>query len=842
MKSTRRQLLRAAANTLSAAAAVPVIGEGKEIATRKHKVPASAAGGRLACRITRGAFNEIDAPAVAMALEDLRAYWERAFGRGSFLLETDAPERTPDLDLLIGTAENLPRIRALVAGGELEDLLPPEQGFALDVLAAGGKRTAVLRAADRLGLQYGVYGFAEQFLGVRFVHPFLDTQPDMPPMPARLHIVETPSRSLRVQFETSHTRAGLRNTVNKTAHYSDVGGWRWEDWAGYPERMRHFIAWGVKNRANIVFFDDTGYDETKYSKPFVISDALWQYMDARGLKTLAACGTAYVWCAEALAKFGTDGLCNHNAPRVGFWDKHPCVGKPAYWQDLDEWLDVLAAHAHHLAGIFTNWQENVCGEGAVEGAEDGVTHKLCNLKYDFNSTRLRKPVLSKGGGCTTCGHMYNVDKWVKVNDYLRDPRRTAARGLPSAGIVRTHWGIADPDDGLVAERVVPHLPNGSLSMISCLPSCNWAERVEAWPRIMDEVNRSDNGSRRVILHRELFYACGSDMPIVPFAGLDRIDDDMRVFGKYKSAATTFGGVYAYHSMGWLLTLYSMRKQWHTEQDWKAWFRTFFKGLISDEFINAFLGIASTLQNVQLLEGLEPGESSSGYYCYWGLNLSKLAPGTLPQDGDLHAVGHWWDGSPPMGKLRLVKAGATDPQSAYTSERCAPASQRLASLRAKIERAISSLHTLKRNLPAGQGSEIWDELVIRPLRVTTRFLQCRILLAQSYLTYIGMRERVLNGGLEVAAAAAQGEVLCRQALEAQDDYICLRPGFNLLDYPEEVNPETLRNLVAWWKKLGKAPHLCREMDICQFLDRAEAETAGQGVAENGHRAALEPLHS
>ncbi len=66
----------------------------------------------------------------------------------------------------------------------------------------------------------------------------------------------------------------------------------------------------------------------------------------------------------------------------------------------------------------------------------------------------------------------------------------AARGLPPAGITRTHWGIADPDDGLVAERVVPHLPDGSVSLVSCLPSCNRAERVEAWPRIMDEVNRS----------------------------------------------------------------------------------------------------------------------------------------------------------------------------------------------------------------------------------------------------------------------------------------------------------------------------------------------------------------
>ncbi len=822
MKSTRRELFQATVASLGGIAAAPPAGDDGKSSVDAPKQKLTTPAGRLTCRVTRGSFDEQDAPALAMALDDLRTYWERAFGPGRFLLEVEGPQQKADLELLIGSAENLPRIGALVMEGKLEAVQPPEQGFILDILEAEGKRTAVLQAADRLGLQYSVYAFAEQFLGVRFVHPMNDVQPDKPPNPARLHIVESPSRSLRVQFETSHTRSGLRGTLNKAAHYSDVGAWRWEDWAGYPESMRHFVAWGVKNRANTVLFDDTGYDETKYSKPFVISDVLWQYMDTRGLKTLAWCSTAYVWCAEAQAKYGKDGLCNHNAPRVGFWDKHPCIGKPAFWQDLDEWLDVLAPHAKRLAGIFTNWQENVCGEGAIEGAEDGVIHRLCHLPYDFNSTRYRKPVLSKGGGCTTCGHMYNVDKWVKVNDYLKDPQRMAARGLPPAGITRTHWGIADPDDGLVAERVVPHLPDGSVSLVSCLPSCNRAERVEAWPRIMDEVNRSDRGSRRVILHRELFYGCGSDMPIVPFTGLDRIDDDMRVFGKYKSTATTFGGVYVFHSLGWLFTLYSMRKQWQTGQDWKTWFRTFFRGLLGAEFIDVFLDIAATLQDVELLEGLEPGEASSGYYCYWGLNFSKLAPDTLPPEGDLRAVGRWWDGSWPSGKMRLVRVGAVDREGNYTSERCASALRRLASLRSKIEHVFEQLRILKKNLPAGEDSEIWEDLVLQPLRVTERFLQCRILLSQSYLVYIRTRERVL-AGLDAVADAAEGEARCWQALEAQDEYVRLRPGFNLLDYPEEIKPDTLRNLVALWAKLGREPHLCRETDICQFLDRAERET-------------------
>ena len=177
--------------------------------------------------------------------------------------------------------------------------------------------------------------------------------------------------------------------------------------------------------------------------------------------------------------------------------------------------------------------------------------------------------------------MANVDKWVKYIDYLKT--RTTAHGLPPAGIMRTHWGVADPDDGMVAERVVPHLPPGSLSNVACLPSIHRAERVEAWPRIMDEVNRADNGNRRIMLYRELFYACGSDVPIFPFTTLDRIDDDFRVFGKYRSFAGTLGGVFVYHSMGWLLSLYSMRKQWQAGLEWKSWFQSYFRGLLGDRF-------------------------------------------------------------------------------------------------------------------------------------------------------------------------------------------------------------------------------------------------------------------
>jgi len=118
-----------------------------------------------------------------MALDDLRVYWEKVFGAGSFLLDDEQPERRADMDLLIGVPENLPGIAALAKQGKIAAVERSDQGFALDLFTSGKQRTAVLRAADRLGLQYAVYGFAEQFLGVRFVHPLLDLQPEKPPMP-----------------------------------------------------------------------------------------------------------------------------------------------------------------------------------------------------------------------------------------------------------------------------------------------------------------------------------------------------------------------------------------------------------------------------------------------------------------------------------------------------------------------------------------------------------------------------------------------------------------------------------------------------------------------------------
>jgi len=431
----------------------------------------------------------------------------------------------------------------------------------------------------------------------------------------------------------------------------------------------------------------------------------------------------------------------------------------------------------------------------------------------MNSAHFRQPVLSKGGGCTTCGHLENVDKWVKHLDYLRSA--AAARGLPPAGITRTFWGIADPDDGMVAERVVPHLPPDSVTSVSCLPGCHRSERVEAWPRLVDKANAADGGDRRIIVHHELIYSCGSDVPVVPFTNLDRVDDHFRVLGKYRSFAGFLGGTFVYHSMGWLLTLYAQRKQWQAELDWKSWIPTYFAGLLGREFADTLLDTMLTLKDVQVLEGLEPGEEPGGYYVRWGLSLHRFAPDALPADGPLRTNDQAGPKFP-----RLVHAGSADADGIYTSQRCAPALKRILSMRAKLDRAFDGIARLSQSLPAGVDGPQWNELVILPLRVTARFLQARLLLAQSYLTYIRLRENHL-AGRDTAADAVEGLNLCRGALDAQAEYIRLRPGFCRF-YPMEINPATLRNLIAAWKRLAKEPVLCRDLDICEFLDKAEAE--------------------
>jgi len=104
-----------------------------------------------------------DGAALELALEDLRRYWERGWGAGTFRL-LDEGETLPaaDLIVLVGAGDTLPAIAALERKDKLSPAKPQAEGYALDTFADDGQRLAVLRAWDRLGRQYAVYALASQ--------------------------------------------------------------------------------------------------------------------------------------------------------------------------------------------------------------------------------------------------------------------------------------------------------------------------------------------------------------------------------------------------------------------------------------------------------------------------------------------------------------------------------------------------------------------------------------------------------------------------------------------------------------------------------------------------------
>ena len=134
-------------------------GKGRNLRTVKNK---------KICRVTCGTLNVQDLQAVALALEDLRTFWEKAFGVASYLLEDEQSDIKSDLNILIGTAKTQGQIKHLEEQGVIKKLHPVEQGFTLDILSDNGQNTAVLRAVDRLGLQYAVVLFCRTVSGRTF--------------------------------------------------------------------------------------------------------------------------------------------------------------------------------------------------------------------------------------------------------------------------------------------------------------------------------------------------------------------------------------------------------------------------------------------------------------------------------------------------------------------------------------------------------------------------------------------------------------------------------------------------------------------------------------------------
>jgi hypothetical protein len=109
--------------------------------------------------------------------------------------------------------------------------------------------------------------------------------------------------------------------------------------------------------------------------------------------------------------------------------------------------------------------------------------------------------------------------------------------------------------------------------------------------------------------------------------------------------------------------------------------------------------------------------------------------------------------------------------------------------------------------------------VQPLRWTAAFLRCRTALSLSYCCYVAAQEQV-RGREDATSLLVEGEILVREALNMQDLYIRLRPGFSYSDYPHEIRQETIRSLLMAWRKLVDNPDACLELDLCQFLDRAE----------------------
>lgn len=263
--------------------------------------------------------------ALLLAGDDLERMWERAFGPGTFARGDDAAVPGPGgLDILAWSGDPFAEGEEMVRRGALDGRPAPREGFRLDVAAHGDGSVAALRAPDLLGLQYAVYALAEHYLGARYLHPFFDVLPDRPPCPAEVHVVEEPGMRLRIFYETSHTADDLRATTRRISHYSDVGAWRWEDWAGNPERVHHLLAWAVKNRANTLFFDDTIFVQTRSNTPFVVSDEVWRQLDARGLGTFMFVGPS--WGQRPGNGITAGDFCTHEGARVGGWRPGMDVG------------------------------------------------------------------------------------------------------------------------------------------------------------------------------------------------------------------------------------------------------------------------------------------------------------------------------------------------------------------------------------------------------------------------------------------------------------------------------------------------------------------------------------
>jgi len=748
-----------------------------------------------------GAFSPAEQFAISEALDDLRGYWMRFFGAQSWGV---APA---DLTILAGSAENLPEIAALEGAGAIPPFQAPAESFALDVLEVDGRAVAVLRARDMLGWQYAVYAFAEAYLGVRFTHPFSDIIPAMPPCPEQLQICDTPNRAMRVFYETSHTHNGLRGTRLMNAHFSDVGAWRWEDWAGNHERVKLLVAWVVKTRANVILFD--GSDPGKTEEP---SQALWEYLDARGLKTLfnvhpgnSAKDTPHDGCTD-------EDYCTNINEYYQNFPRQMCVARPGFWRVLAARAASAARkHKHRLAGVFCNWDEGPNAIG-VEGPEQRLAHCMC----------------------PHCGTVTNVELWNRVLDHLNTDPEIAALGLPPIGHGHMGYKNALPDDALLAREVVPHIAPGSLSMIYYYTNNNKAESIEGWLHELEQANARDGGNRRIFAIRELQFACRADMPMVHPSSLRRVDEDYPVFLKYDCFATYACGVYVMHSLGWMLVRYNLHKQWNPQGTWQDWVADTYAHILGTDGAQALSRALDLLLDVQMYHEHNDRDFWTNYDC-WGLDPYLAAPDALPVPPGTPIM---WDHRPELFAIpgsafvRLVMPGAQDPHGVMTWENFQPAIAATTALRAQLDEVAAQMDIVQRAAVQTPDIAFWVEQVLQPMHWTLVYLNSRLNLFLSYGSYLQAQEAVRNGA-DASAAIAEGQTFCRQALDELMTYIRLKPGF-ASDYPREINPATLHALLEDWAGFAVSPECVTKLDLCAFLDQAEVR------AEKGMQTTL-PCH-
>ena len=123
----------------------------------------------------------------------------------------------------------------------------------------------------------------------------------------------------------------------------------------------------------------------------------------------------------------------------------------------------------------------------------------------------------------------------------------------------------------------------------------------------------------------------------------------------------------------------------------------------------------------------------------------------------------------------MKKGARDTEKVLTSKSCELVNKRSLSMMKKLEQSLENIDMLIKSLPVDLNYVHWNDLIVSPLKVTANFLQSRILLVQSYMVYIRMREQIL-AGKEITSEPEEGLSLCRRSLDAQNEYASSRHRF------------------------------------------------------------------